>query len=410
MILLVAILKPFRGILFSPERVVADDVVCPPYDIITEELREQLYTKSPFNIIRIDFGKGGATEDKYSLARQYLNSWLKEGILVRDERPLFYGYEIVYKYKGKGKTLRGVIGLVKLEELGRGVLPHEQTHSKPKADRLNLIKSCMANTSLIFAIYRSKERVTSQILESLRDYHLEAKDLDGNIHRIYRIPEHLNSEIEQEFVDKEIYIADGHHRYEVALEFKREMEFLHGVREDAPWNFVMMFLSNVEDDGFLILPTHRLLSTALPVKELIEREENLDIAPISESFSDIEEFIEQRGPKNFGLYIKDRNWYVLIYRGSLIDSLPPEIRNLDVTVLEEAILKRLFPDREVCYDIDVMRGINLVNESRCDAVFVLRSTKVEEIERVAKAGLRMPPKSTYFYPKLLTGMVINSFE
>lgn len=405
-----AILKPFRGILFNPHKVVGDDVVCPPYDVISEELREELYKKSPYNIIRIDYAKNDPSVDKYKQAREFLQIWTEQKILIRDHSPRFYGYEIDYEYKKKRKTLRGLIGLVRLEELGKGIFPHEQTYSKPKADRLNLMKSCMANTSLIFSIYRSHDRITSKILEKLESPHLEARDLSGNIHRIYKIPEQENSDIIEEFKDKAIFIADGHHRYEVALEFKSEMESIHGTKEDAPWNYVMMFLANVEDQGYMILPTHRLLSTLLPVKELIESQEYLRLSPIEEEFSDIEEYIEQRGPSNFGLYIRDKKWYVLQYVGPSIDYLPPEIRNLDVTILEEAILKRLFPTREICYDIDIKKGVNMVNENKCDAIFVLRATNVEDIERVAKAGLRMPPKSTYFYPKLLTGMIINSFE
>lgn len=405
-----AILKPFRGILYNPHKVVGDEVVCPPYDVISEELREELYSKSPYNIVRIDYAKNEPSIDKYKQAREFLDSWTNQKILIRDDSPIFYGYEIDYEYKRKRKTLRGLIGLVKLEELGNGIFPHEQTYSKPKADRLNLMKSCMANTSLIFSIYRSKERITSKILENLNNPHLQAKDLNGNTHKIYKIPNDLNFKIIEEFKDKAIFIADGHHRYEVALEFKWEMENLYGVREDSPWNYVMMFLANVEDDGYMILPTHRLLSTDLPVKDLIEAQQYLSLSPINEDFSDIEEYIELKGPSNFGLYIRDKKWYVLKYIGPSIDYLPPEIRNLDVTILEEAILKRLFPKREICYDIDIKKGMDLVNENKCDAIFVLRSTKVEDIERVAKAGLRMPPKSTYFYPKLLTGMVINSFE
>jgi uncharacterized protein (DUF1015 family) len=188
------------------------------------------------------------------------------------------------------------------------------------------------------------------------------------------------------------------------------MEKIYPNSEDAPWNYVLMFLSNIEDNGYLILPTHRLLSTSLPVKELLTNNTNFIFREITEKFSDIEEFVEEKGSGNFGVYLKDKKWYLLRYIGPSLNNLPPELRNLDVNILEEAIIKQLFPQQEICYDIDIDKGMKLVHEGKCDSIFVLRATKGEDIERVALSGLRMPPKSTYFYPKLLTGMVINTLK
>lgn len=383
--------------------------MCPPYDTISDELREELYQKSPFNIVRIDYGKNIAPRDKYEEAKYLLNKWLEEGILIQDNNLCFYGYEINYRYKNKTKILKGLIALVKIQELGNGIYPHEQTYSKPKTDRLNLMRACMANTSLIFAIYRSKEMIASKILEKLKNPYIRAKDLDGNVHTIYKIHDKSSiDDIIDEFKGKPIFIADGHHRYEVAQELKNEMENLYPNTVDAPWNYVLMFLSNIEDNGYQILPTHRLLSTPHSIKELIFSDSNFIIKPIDENISDIEQLVENEGPFSFGVYLKDRKWYLLQYVGPSLEHLPAELRTLDVSVLEEAVFKRFFPQRKICYDIDINKGMKLINENKCDAIFVLRSTKVEDIERVALKGLRMPPKSTYFYPKLLTGMVINS--
>lgn len=405
------IIKPFKGIVYNPEKINEDDVMCPPYDIISDELKEILYNKSPYNIVRIDYGKNSSDLDKYSLAKQYLNKWLEDGILVEEKNPCFYGYEIHYSYKNKKKILRGIIGTLKIEEFGKGIYPHEQTYSKPKTDRLNLMKACMANTSLIFSIYRSKERITSQILENLKNPYLQAKDLNGNIHKLFKIKEQAQiNKIMEEFKNKPIFIADGHHRYEVALEFKKQMNELYPEQKDSPWNYVLMFLTNIEDDGYLILPTHRLLSTSLPVKEQLEKKRDLFHLFEFNKNEDIQEAIEKMGNKNIGVYLKDNKFYILQYKGPCLDYLPEELKHFDVSILEEVILKKMFPQREVCYDIDIEKGIKMVQEGKCDAIFILRATKVEEIERVALAGLRMPPKSTYFYPKLLTGMVINSFK
>lgn len=405
-----AIIKPFKGILYNPEKVSTDDVMCPPYDIISEELREMLYEKSPYNIVRIDYGKNSVESDKYKLASNYLQQWLKEGVLIQDEKPCFYGYEIKYSYKNKDKTLRGIIGLIKLEELGNGIYPHEQTYSKPKSDRLNLMKACMANTSIIFSIYRSEKRLTSKILEKLNNPYIKTKDLNGNIHYLYRIEKNdqINNIIE-EFKNKPIFIADGHHRYEVALEFKKKMNMLYPEKNNPVWDYVLMFLSNIEDDGYLILPTHRMVSTPLSVQEQVKKYRNLFELIEVNSSENILEIIEKSGPAHFGLYIRN-GAYILRYIGPSLANLPLELRNLDVTILEEVILKQILPQKEVCYDIDVEKGLRMIKDGKCDAIFLLRATGVDDIERVALAGLRMPPKSTYFYPKLLTGMVINSFK
>lgn len=406
-----AILRPFKGILYNSKKVNGDNVMCPPYDIISDDLRDDLYKKSPFNIVRIDYGKNNESFDKYALAKAFFDKWLKEGILIQDDKQCFYGYVVNYRYKNKVEILRGLIALVKLEELGNFVYPHEQTYSKPKEDRLNLMRACMANTSLIFSIYRSKEKITSKILKELKNPYIQAKDLDGNIHSIYKISDETKiKDIIEEFKGKPLFIADGHHRYEVALDFRKEMESLHPEVKDAPWDYVLMFLSNIEDNGYLILPTHRLLSTPYPVKELIIGSQNFSIKQLDENFTDIEELVENEEPLSFGVYLNDKKWYLIKYTGPSLDYLPEELRNLDVSVLEEAVFKALFPQREICYDININNAMKLIEENKCDAIFVLRATKVEDIERVALKGIRMPPKSTYFYPKLLTGMIINSLK
>lgn len=405
-----AIVKPFRGLLYNPEKIKTDNVVCPPYDIISDTLRENLYRKSSYNIVRIDYGKNSREMDKYTSAKQYLDKWIEEGILVHEKQPCFYGYEIQYSYKNKKKILRGLIATVRLEEPGKGIYPHEETHSKPKTDRLLLMRACMANTSLIFSIYRSKERVTSRILEKLKNPYITAKDMDGNIHKLFKISESEEiKKIMDELKNNPVFIADGHHRYEVALEFKKEMNKLYPEDKDAAWNYVLMFLANIEDEGFLILPTHRLLSTPLSIKKEFEKYSHIFLLKKFNRNDDIQEVIERMGPKNIGLYLKENKWYIIQYNSSFFDNLNDDLKYVDVKILEDVILNRMFPEKEVNYEIEVERGIKLVKECKYDAIFILRSPKVEEIEKTALAGLRMPSKSTYFYPKLLTGMVIYIF-
>src|SRR5208283_457761 len=245
---------PFKVLLYNPEKVSGDDVIAPPYDVITPDYKETLYRKSPYNIVRIDSGKEMAgdtdTSNKYTRARALLEKWVKEEILVRDETPALYGYEIDYVFSGEKKQLKGILALVKIEELGKGIYPHEETHSKPKADRLNLMKACFGNISPIYSLYNSPDKIASGIL---RDIHnapfISGTDADGARHSIFKITDKSQIEsIVRELYDKPLFIADGHHRYEVALEFKKEMEAKRG-----PWDYVMMFLANMADEGITIL-------------------------------------------------------------------------------------------------------------------------------------------------------------
>ncbi|MBI4686519.1 MAG: DUF1015 domain-containing protein [Nitrospirae bacterium] len=253
---------PFKGVLYNPKRVKGSDVTAPPYDIVTTELKDILYQKSPHNIIRLDFGKDMPGDDekknRYTRASRLLRQWLKTGIFIEDKRPAFYCYETVYKINKEEKKLRGFLCAVKIEGLGKGsIYPHEMTRSKPKADRLNILRKCRANLSPIFSLYSSKERVASSILESAAKGRalVSSKNGDDFVHRLYKINDKASVEaIKKELADKHIFIADGHHRYETALEFRNEMSKKgQGLRvkgqEPKPWDYVLMFLANMEDEG-----------------------------------------------------------------------------------------------------------------------------------------------------------------
>ncbi len=410
--------SPFKGLLYNREKVSGSDVIAPPYDVISPEYKDVLYDKSPHNIVRIDFGKEmpGDTEssNKYTRSSAMLAEWTREGILVRDDAPAFYACEMDYTDMVQKKMLKGIFGLVKIVELGNGVYPHEMTRSKPKADRLDLMRHCMANVSPIYSIYNSPERVTSKILDSICDEpYLTAEDSDGAVHKLYRIADPAKTElISKELSDKAIFIADGHHRYEVALEFKKEMDLKTGRTDDEPrpWDYVLMFLANISDEGITILPTHRMVNGISGKEAVVEKLgadfEFKELPPDA----DISSVILKEGKHTIGLYLNtERKWYMLKYLGGKLKDLHPSLNSLDVVVLHELILKRDLGITDVAYEMDVNEAIKQVHGGGYDAVFFLNPTGVDDIEGVAYANLRMPPKSTYFYPKLLTGMVINKF-
>jgi uncharacterized protein (DUF1015 family) len=410
---------PFKGVLFNVPKISrssGEDLLAPPYDIITPEYKDELYDKSPHNIVRIDFGRELPGDDektnKYSRARAFLDAWIAEQALTADEAPCFYSCEVAYSIDGSEKKLRGFLGLVRLEELGKGnIHPHECTHSKPKKDRLDIMRYCEANVSPIFSLYNSPVRKTSEILARANQGapYIEAKDPDGSVHRLWKIsdPEAVAA-IVKELNGKAVFIADGHHRYETALEYQREMRGREGSPAALrPYDYVLMFLANMSDEGLTILPTHRLVrgvpADALDLLkadfEVEELQECCDIAGVIAGKRDV-----------FGFYKGGNIWYKLSYRGEGVPGIEPVLKYLDVTVLHGLIFKKLLQVTDISYEMEVGRCLQRVKSGEYEAVFFLNPTQVEDVENVALASLRMPPKSTYFYPKLMTGMVLNVFK
>lgn len=410
---------PFKGSLYNIAKVSrkqGEELLCPPYDIITPETQEGFYQSSPYNIVRIDFGKGlpddNSNENKYTRARAYLRQWIHEDVLVTNGSPCFYAYEMVYTLGLRELSLKGVIGLVRLEELGKGsIYPHECTHDKPKKDRLQLLKVCNANISPIFSLYDSPEKRTSARLSEIcrRKPYIAAPDMDNTIHKLWKISDENDIQmIQTELSDKSIFIADGHHRYETALDYQREINNGKGSDSRMPHNYVMMFLANMSDEGLTILPTHRLARN-IPGDTLDRLSAQFAVRKIKGGLHIVDSLAGM--VKSIGFYLGDADtWYLLEYSGQDLSEIPEPLRNLDVTILHELILKTSLQVEDVGYEMDEEKTVQLVQDRRYAAAFFLNPTPVSEVEHVALASLRMPPKSTYFYPKLLTGTVLNIFD
>lgn len=409
-------IRPFKAVLFNPARVSMADVVAPPYDVVSGDERERLYNKT-YNIIHVDFGRelpeDNEQYNKYTRARELLQSWLASGILIRAERPAFYAYQLDYQIHGKRKTLKGFMALVKIEELGKGnIHPHEATHSKPKTDRLNLMKACNGNISPIYALYKSPEKRTSRILHELKREQpfFQFIDEDGIQHTLWIISSERDIEtIKRELSDKAIFIADGHHRYETALQYKKELSQLN-LHEDGTesYDYVLMFLANMADEGITILPTHRAVKE-IPSDWYERLKGFFEISRLKlRNPSDIVKKIYGK-EHTLGLYSGGQT-YVLKYLGKDLSDLHPALRYLDVSILHNLVFDKLLGISEVVYEMAPEEVIKLVDIGLYKAGFFLNPTKVEEVEIVALSSLRMPPKSTYFYPKLKTGIAINLFE
>ncbi len=406
---------PFRGIYYNRDKVKGGEVAAPPYDVINPEIKDELYALSPYNVVRIDFGrdtdKDTETENRYTRAAGCLKDWLAEGVLIRSAKPVFYAYRMEYTHRGEKMSLTGFFGILKLVELGEGVYPHEDTHSKPKYDRLALLEAVMANTSPIFSLYSSPERKASKALRKVTatDPYMEARDPDGAVHSFWPIEDDsLNREIEDDLRDRDVFIADGHHRYETALDFQKTMRRrTEAGGQEEPFDYVLMFFANTHDEGITILPTHRLINVddSDGLLEKLGKYFDIDDLPAG---TDVIEAIGGY-THTFGLYYRG-SIYRLRYKGHGLEGLSPVIRDLDVVVLHEMVFDKLLGMSGWGYEMEVEKAKSMVDGGRYDAAFFLNPTAVSDIEKVALGGARMPPKSTYFYPKVRTGFVMNSLK
>lgn len=417
-----AIIKPFRGLFYNPDRVKGTDVVAPPYDIISSEYQKVLYDQSPYNIIRIDFGMelpdDNKQNNKYTRASLQLREWINKGILVQDKRPAFYAYEVDYKINGIQKKLTGFMGTVKLEPIGIGCIhPHEMTRQKPKEDRLNILRYCLSNISPIFGMYSCPEKWLSSLLDKSKagTSFIEAIDREGHMHRLWPIYDMDSVEtISQALVKKDVFIADGHHRYETALTFKQELDARGYERSgNELYRYVMMFLTNMEEGGFHLLPTHRLVKgISKDMLKLLNTAFYIEAVAVDNGGSEqaIRKLLALMMQEKdcLGLYLRqDRSYYLLKYDIESLSVKEPEVlKHLGVTILHKIVFDRFLMPDEVKFEMDPVNTIHSVNSGDYEAAFFLNPTQTQDIHNVATARLRMPPKSTYFYPKLLTGMVI----
>lgn len=440
-----AVIAPFRGILYNPEKVSdMSGVVAPPYDVISPEGQERLYQKSDYNIVRLDFGKGNPSDDqdsnRYTRAASDFKAWQEKGILVRDEIPAIYVYEQDYRLKdGTLKTRKGFMSLVRLEELDSGViLPHERTLSGPKTDRLNLTRATGTNLSPIFSLYSDPEMKTNELLskESKNPPIVNVQGEDGVNNRLWRVTDEavINGLI-NEIADKMIFIADGHHRYETALNYRNEMREKHpGYTGKESFNYTLMYFSNMDDEGLTVFPTHRLIYGLKRFDPKVFEEsltENFEIerlaVPVTTELSNLfMKRLKEKGKDShsFGVYANGWNYAAIatLRNEDVMDRFVPDhskaYRRLDVTILHTLIIENILRiskesqerKENIEYIQDEGEGLLKVQRGERQVLFILNPTKVTEVEEVAKAKDKMPQKSTYFFPKLLTGLVINMIE
>lgn len=425
-----ALVKGFKGLRFNTEK--SGDistVVCPPYDIISEEQRLEYIKENEYNIIRLELPKG---DNPYNNAKTILDEWLEKGILTREESNAVYIYEEEFTAYGKQYKVKGCIVRVKIEEFEKGViLPHEFTLSKAKEDRFNLMKATNCNFSQIYALYSDEENKTISKLDKLSSDtpDIELTDSDGVIHRMWIVTneEDVNA-ICGDFTDRKLFIADGHHRYETALNYRNYCRENGLAKEGDAVDYQMMMLVNMEHPGLVVFPTHRIVRDLahFDKQEVLSAcEEYFDITEY-DSINNIESVLTElynNNEKAFGMYCGEGKWTLLVLKtldtmAVLLPNVSKASQGLDVSVLHTLILEKLMGiDAEnmakqinLTYVKQIDNAVKSVDNGTADCAFILNPTKISEICDVSSAGEKMPQKSTYFYPKLITGLVINKLD
>ena len=434
---------PFRGTLYDLSTIESvGNVVAPPYDIIDAAGQQALHDRDPHNIIRLELGideaGDNATNNRYTRAAETLRAWIAQGALKRDAQPAIYYHTIDYAppssdARAPKKTLRGFLTTTKLEPLDSGhIYPHENTRSAAKTDRLNLLKSCKANLSPIWLLYSDPHNRILGLLEQAvkgQPARLDFEDDSGCRQRLWGV---TDPSILQQIVDimasKPLFIADGHHRYETALNYQRFRREADGPSRDLkPYDSVLMLLSPLEDPGLTVLPTHRVITTALPAREQVTARlaDTFDLMefPFTAATKAVvrKQFLEAvrvngRTAPTFGLALKgDDRYHMLSLKASHRPPADASPRTkLDVSLLQQLVVSVLCPTQQeqeaIVYTKDDHEALDWAETGPGTAALLLNATKVSEVQAVATAGERMPHKSTYFYPKPLTGLVIRVMD
>ena len=416
-------IQPLHAVHYDPRTAGAlENLVAPPYDVIDDQMRKELVAKSPFNIVEVDLPSPAEGEDPYAHAEHIFEAWMQQGVMVKEREPSIWVMRQQFSLGGQTLNRTGFFARVRVEDYGQGrIRPHERTHPGPKEDRLRLTRATRTNLSPIFSLFHDPGDAAHAVLAPITETEATTTvvDADGIANRVWRVtdPDTI-ANLQAALAERELLIADGHHRYETARVYAEE------IGGEGDHNYVLQFLVSMEDPGMVILPTHRLL-TNLKTSEKQEgiantlREhfdiEKVDIENIEPPAGELPAFgyIDAHFKQPFRLTLKDPK--------SLEQAMPDKpdaYRRLDTAALEALIIRGpagLSEDdishlNGLAYSKDLDDALASVNDGRADAAFIMRGTPIDQVREVAAAGETMPPKSTFFYPKIPTGLLLNPLE
>ncbi|NIO49660.1 MAG: DUF1015 family protein [Candidatus Aminicenantes bacterium] len=437
-------IRPFKGLRYNIQKIKLEEVITEPYDRITPAMQEDYYRRNPYNVVRIILGKDDdpdhVEKDRYKRAKIYLDEWEKEGLLIRENQDALYLYEQEFQIRGENKKRTGLITRVKLEEFSsKKVLPHEKTFPKHKIDRLNLLRATNTNTGQIFLLYSDDKNNVSQAIERARqnaEPGAETRDDANFLHRLWIIKEkELIQRIQEAMADKVLIIADGHHRYETSLNYQKEvLKKMKEAKGDEPFNYIMMTLFKLEDPGLVILPTYRLVKGLDKLSE--EELKNLllpyfEISEIDWPDTSDKSKLEEAQNKvlneshTFAAYISQFEKFFIFNLKSedlldkeIIEERSREWKRLDVAILHSLIIDKLEAlssepfslENNVNYIRNLDQGIDEVKQGEFQMIFLLKPVSLHQIRDVVENGELMPHKSTDFFPKLKSGLVMNPLD
>jgi len=402
----VATIKGFNGIRYNPQKINDyESVVAPPYDVINGEEQNKLYDKDPNNVIRLILAKGEG-EERYSNASNTFKEWLENSVLINEDEPAIYPYYQEFEFEGTSYTRKGFIAAVKVVDFDENViLPHEQTFRKHKEDRLKLTTACNANLSQVFSVYSDDGGAVEELIDNnISQPIIDVTTGDGVKNTFWKITDSdIIAKVSAGLTKYNLLIADGHHRYETALNYRNQQREKFG--EDSgtkPYDYVMMYLSRGGGDGLIINPTHRAVKNlGINSEELLSRlDELFDIKEASSlEVNDLEfnemVFISSESDKKYKIRLKNK--------------LDKNYENLAVMILHNIIFKNYIDDEDtgILYTKFDSELSSLVNSGEYQGGFLLPKLNADDIFEVVLDNVKMPHKSTYFYPKILSGLVFN---
>lgn len=431
--------KPLNAIVYNQAKVDMNDVVAPPYDVILDDYREELYKRSDYNIVKLILAKGSNDlsdpNNRYEEAKKNFYQWLEENVLIKLDKPcILYILQRYTTANGKKIERKGFIARNKIEDFStKKILPHEFTMGGPKEDRLNLTKKCEANFSQIFMVYSDEKKQIENAIDFNQKPFIDVTDDGGVQNIVFKIEnENVLNLIEKVMADKTLLIADGHHRYETAMNYRNYLRE-KGI-DNKESEYVMSYFTNLDDENLLVFPTHRIITKWIEPYVLLEKvKKYFDIKDFTfngQNKNEVKaEFLQAIEDANsektaMGLYMKNVNKFYLLTLRENVDSIlneynvPDVLKKLDLTILQKVLITKEFEYSEeeqmaqdgILYIKQESEAFDMIDSGKAEASFIMAYPKIKDIKEISEAGYRMPQKSTYFYPKLLSGIVINPLK
>lgn len=438
-------IAPFAGIHYDPNRVALSDVIAPPYDVLSPQMQDELYARSPYNIVHLMLNKetenDTPADNRYTRASAFLEDCLHSGVMVQDAKPALYEYIQRFAHPlNPEQTVhrRTLFVALRLEPYSNGVvLPHEETHPKAKADRLDLMRAACANPEPIYGLYEDPTFTVTKSLDAdrgdappmLTAHYAVEGNAEGETHALYRHTDDCLIGDLQEFFDmRRVWIADGHHRYETGLNYQRERREADGTEPGTQhYDFLYIGLSAFEDPGLVVLPTHRLVKglSASRLDDLplaLERFFTLQVMTIDAVRAWIKQDVA--GQKRFAVLLPEKAYALTLRDPAILEAATEDDghcaawKQLDVTILQTLVLDRslgidwqsLAHTPDVAYTRDEDEAVQKVRSGEFQLACLLQNPTVTEVRDVASAGDKMPQKSTFFYPKLYSGLLVRSLK